>query len=188
MKKVFLLASLSISMIALAQGRRADQSGIHAQYGFIPAKNEIKAGYMGKMGYNRIIGEKGFLGKAEVFYQKNQVSYLDNQILPYQRYGINVNAGYSYEGLYPVYFNVYAGVFGAFENVNKGVKTDPLYNATIPTKVNNFTYGINGSTEVEVILARKLSFILDYTQYYDFKSKFSKSNYAIFGGIKYYVN
>lgn len=186
--KVLLLAVLSFSSVAFAQGRRENQSGVHGQFGYMFPKSEMKAGYMGKLGYNRVLGDKGFLGKAEVFYHTYEVGYIDNQILPYQKYGINVNGGYSYEGLYPVYLNAWGGVYGALENVNNGSKIDPKYSAIIPAKVSGFTFGITGSAEAEVVVARNISFILDYTQYYDFKSKFSKSNYGIFGGIKYYIN
>lgn len=58
-------------------------------------------------GYNHVFGDKGFLGKVEAFYQDTKVGYTDNQVLPYQKYGLNVSAGYSYEGLYPVFLNAY---------------------------------------------------------------------------------
>lgn len=187
-QRVLVLAMLLVGIVAFAQGRRANQSGVHGQFGYVLPKDTINSQYMAKIGYNLVIGEKGFLGKAEVFYNNYKVDYADNQILPYQKYGISASGGYSYEGLHPVYFNAYAGVYGAYENVNNGKKTDYLHNAEIPAKVNNFTFGITGSMEVEVMLMRRFSFVADYTQYYDFKSKFSKSNYGFFGGLKYYIN
>lgn len=172
-----------------AQGRRANQSGVHAQYGYVASNDSLKKGsYMAIVGYNRVLGDKGFLGKAEAFYQDTKVSYIDNQYLPYQKYGINVNVGYSYEGLYPVFLNAYFGGFGAYETVNNGNQKDPKYNAQIPAKVKGFVYGLSGSAEIEVVLARKLSLLVNYTQFYDLKSEFSKSNYAFFGGLKYYIN
>ncbi|CAA7393302.1 hypothetical protein [Chryseobacterium fistulae] len=143
---------------------------------------------MAKVGYMRVIGDKGFLGKAEAFYQDYKVNYIDGQVLPYKRYGLNVNAGYSYEGLYPVLINGWLGAYGAYETANDGNQKDPKYNAEIPTNVKGFVYGISGSGEVEVVLVRKLSLLVNYTQYYDLKSKFSKSNYAFFGGLRYYIN
>ena len=188
-RRILIILLLFVGLCYNAQGRRANQSGIHAQYGYIASNDTIKKGsFMAIAGYNHVFGDKGFLGKAEAFYQDTKVGYTDGQILPYQKYGLNVSAGYSYEGLYPVFLNAYVGAFGAYENVNDGNQKDPKYNAQIPAKVKGFVYGLAGSAEVEVVLARKLSLLVNYTQFYDLKSDFSKSNYAFFGGIKYYIN
>lgn len=189
--KFLILAVFFITISAFGQGRRANQSGIHATYGYMPvsASDSIKKeSFMAVAGYNQVIGDKGFLGKIEGFYQKTKVGYTGNQFLPYEKYGLNVSAGYSYEGLYPVFLNAYVGAFGAYEKVNDGSDMDPLYGALIPEKVKGFTYGVTGSAEIEVVLVRKLSLIANYTQFYDLKSKFSKSNYALFGGLKFYIN
>jgi len=187
--RILVLLLLFIGLYYNAQGRRANQSGIHAQYGYIASNDTIKKGsFMAIAGYNHVFGDKGFLGKVEAFYQDTKVVYTDNQVLPYQKYGLNVSAGYSYEALYPVFLNAYFGAFGAYENVNDGNQKDPKYSAQIPTKVKGFVYGLSGSAEIEVVLARRLSLLVNYTQFYDLKSEFSKSNYAFFGGIKYYIN
>lgn len=189
--KFLILTLLFATMLAYGQGRRANQSGIHASYGYMPvsASDSLKEGsFMAIAGYNQVIGNKGLLGKVEAFYQKTKVGYTGNQLLPYEKYGLNVSAGYSYEGLYPVFLNAYVGAFGAYEKANDGNQKDPLYSAQISEKVKGFTYGISGSAEIEVVLVRKLSLIGNYTQFYDLKSKFSKSNYAIFGGLKFYIN
>lgn len=188
--KFLILAILLVGISVFGQGRRADQSGIHASYGYMPISSDsLKSGsFMAIAGYNHVFGDKGFLGKVEGFYQKSKVEYTGNQYLPYEKYGLNISAGYSYEGLYPVFINAYVGVFGGYEKVNDGNEKDPLYNAVIPAKVKGFTYGISGSAELELVLVRKLSLIANYTQFYDVQSKFSKSNYAFFGGLKYYIN
>lgn len=187
-KNILIIFLLVFAIIVQAQGRRKDQSAIHAQYGYILDKDSLTGGFMAKAGYSKVFGEKGFLGKAEGFYQDYDITYLDNQILPYEKYGLNVSAGYSYEGLAPVFINAWLGAYGAYEKANNGNQKDPLYNAEIPTKVSGITYGLSGSAELEIVLVRKLSFLADYTQYYDLKSKFSKSNFAFFGGLKYYIN
>ena len=186
----YILATLffSFSTLICAQGRREKQSSIYAQYGYIPDKNEVTNGFIIKGGYNKVIGNSGLLGKIEGFYQDYKIKYRSNQILPYQKYGLAMNVGYSYEGLEPVFINVYGGAYGAYELVNDGNERDPKFNAQIPVKIKGFVYGLSGSVELEITLVRKLSFIADYTQYYDLKSKISKSNYAFFGGIKYYIN
>lgn len=186
-KTLFLLLALS-TMLANAQGRRNNQSFIYGEYGYSPEKGDLKAGYMAKAGYGRVFGNKGLLGKAEAFYQNYEVSYIDKQVLPYQKYGVNINAGFSYEGLYPVMLNIWAGGYGAYESANDGNQTDPKYNAEIPTKVKGFVYGISGSAEAEIFIVRRLSFTANYTQLYDLKSKFSKSNYALSGGLRFYIN
>lgn len=188
MKKHLLLLLVLFALMLNAQGRRDKQSAIHAQYGYVMDKDSLTGGFMAKAGYSRVMGDKGFLGKVEGFYQDYKVTYLDNQILPYQKYGLSVSAGYSYEGLSPVFINGWLGAYGAFEKANDGNQNDPKFNAAIPAKVSGITYGLTGSAEVEVMLTRKLSFLVDYTQFYDLKSKFSKSNYAFFGGLKYYIN
>ncbi|MCY1659308.1 hypothetical protein [Chryseobacterium sp. SL1] len=186
--KLLLVIFLFLSVILNAQGRRVNQSSIHAQYGYVLDKDSLTGGFMAKAGYGRVMGNKGFLGKVEGFYQSYKVEYRYNQILPYKKYGIGVYGGYSYEGLAPVFFNVYGGVYGAYEMVNDGNERDPKFNALIPAKVKGFVYGLSGSAELEIILVRKLSLVADYTQYYDLKSEFSKSNFALFGGLKYYIN
>lgn len=188
MKRILFLALILTTVLANAQGRRKDQSFIYGEYGYSPQKGDLKAGYMAKAGYGRVFGNNGFLGKAEAFYQNYEVSYIDGQILPYQKYGLNINAGYSYEGLYPVMLNVWGGAYGAYENANNGNQNDPLYNAEIPAKVKGFTYGLSGSAEAEIFLIRRMSLLMNYTQFYDLKSKFSKSNYAVFGGLRFYIN
>ncbi|WP_336691130.1 MULTISPECIES: hypothetical protein [unclassified Chryseobacterium] len=188
-RNILVVILFLIGIFVSAQGRRANQSGIHAQYGYIPTNDTLKKGsFMAIAGYNHIFGDKGLLGKIEAFYQDSKVRYTDNQILPYQKYGLNVAVGYSYEGLYPVFLNGYIGAFGAYEKANEGNQKDPLYNAQIPNNVKGITFGLSGSAEIEIVLVRKLSLITNYTQFYDLKSKFSKSNYALFGGLKFYIN
>lgn len=189
-KLILTLIILFSAIVVQAQGRRADQSSVQAGYGYMPDmidKGDTSS-FMFKAGYGQVFGDKGFLGKAEFFYSKYWVNYQKEQILPYQKYGINVQGGWSYEELSPVFLNGFAGIFGAFEQVNNGKKTDPVYNAAIPSKVKQFTYGFTGTFEVEIILVRNLNLTADYTQFYDMKSKFSKGQYAVFGGLKYYIN
>ncbi len=189
MKRSFLmLCALCLCMLLQAQGRRSGQSAVHAEYGYILDKGELTGGFMAKAGYSKVFGEKGLLGKAEAFYQDYKVNYIDEQVLPYQKYGVNVNAGYSYEGLAPIYLNGWLGGYAAYETVNNGNLRDPKYNAEFPVPVENFVFGLSGSAELEYAFARRFSLLANYTQFYDLKSDFSKSNFALFGGIKYYIN
>lgn len=178
-----------MSAIAIqAQGRKDDQSFVNAQYGHILATDKLESGFMAKVGYGQLIGKSGLMAKGELFYQDYEVDYLDGQVLPYQNYGVSAMAGYSYEGFSPVFINAYLGAFGGYETVNNGNKKDPKYNTDIPERLKGFTYGITGSAELEVMVVRNLSIVADYTQFYDLKSKFTKSNFAFFGGLKYYIN
>ncbi|RNA63937.1 hypothetical protein D1631_00050 [Chryseobacterium nematophagum] len=188
--RLLILCILFFNIALNAQGRRKTQSSIHSEYGYMNTggDSQKKGGYMAKIGYAKVIGDKGFLGKVETFYQDYKVSYIDGIVLPYQRYGLNVSAGYSYEILAPIYLNGWFGAYGAYENVNKGDKKDPKYNAEIPANVKDFVYGFSGSAEVEFMFVRKFSLLVNYTQYYDLKSSFSESNYAFFGGLRYYIN
>ena len=189
MKKILILCCAVFAIANInAQGRRANLQAIHAQYGYVTDKGDLTGGFMAKAGYSKVFAEKGFLGKAEGFYQSYDVTYYDNQVLPYEKYGLSVMAGYSYEGLAPVYLNAYLGAYAGAEKANKGDQKDPKYGTEIPQKVTGFVYGINGSVEAEVAITRRLSFVADYTQYYDLTSKFSKSNFGLFGGLKFYIN
>lgn len=186
MKKLSIILGLLFFSVASSQAIKNGQSGVHAEYGFSPSKEDLKSGYFVKAGYSRVMGEKGFLGKAEFFYQSSEVKYYNN-IMPYAKYGINVNAGYGYEGLYPVVLTAWLGVFGSLENVNKGNENYPNSSAIIPEKTNSFTYGISGSLGGEIFITNNLAFLVNYSQFYDVASKFSKSNYGIFGGLKFYI-
>lgn len=188
MKHILFALFFSLSTLVFAQGRRENQSSIHVQYGFNPSKDDLKAGKTILAGYARAFGNKGFMGKVEGFYQDFEVGYLNNQILPYKKYGLNINAGYSYEGFYPVMINAWAGGFGGYQDVNGGDKTAPITKETIQEDVKGFVYGISGSLEGEVFLTRKLSLLASYSQFYDLKSKFSKSNYGFFGGLRFYID
>lgn len=188
-KKLLLLLMVLSSTFLFSQGRRDGQSSIQAEFGYMPTtQNKYSGAYMAKIGYSRVLGEKGFMLKGDFFYQDYEVDYLDNQILPYQKFGLTANVGYSYERLYPFFFNAWLGGYGGYENVNNAKQHDNLYNNKIPTKVEGFIYGLTGSAEVEVNVTNKLSLLFNYTQYYDLKSKFSESNYGLFGGLKFRIN
>lgn len=189
MKKTFLVFTLLVGLSSLfAQGRFDGQSYIFANGGYVLERDSLSSGFMVKAGYGRVMGDMGWFGKAEAFYHDYEVKYIDGQNLPYQKYGLSVLGGYSLEQLAPIYFNFNAGGYLAYENANKGKDTDPLYNAKIPVNVKGVTYGIVGGAEIEYMFVDGLSFTIDYTQYYDLRSKFSKSNFGLFGGLKYYFN
>jgi len=193
MKKTFFFIAILIASAAFSQGRRDGQSGIHAQYGILPSMSNTKeTAFMANLGYLKVFSgnnDKGWLGKAEAFYGKYEVDYRNNQRLDYERYGVNVQAGWTYEGLRPVYFNLFAGAFAGYEKVNKGSETFQYDNSLISKKVKGFTYGLTGSAEVEyAVIQTKLSLIANYTQFVDLKSDFSKGVPVIFAGIRYYIN
>lgn len=187
MKKILISTMVLMAVSISAQGRRANQSAAQIAYGIMPDAEKAQGdSFMLKAGYSRVIGEKGFLGKAEAFYQNYGVEYIDAQILPYQKIGISAQAGWSFENLSPFFLNIYLGGFAAHETVNEGENKDLLYQAEIPEKVKGMTYGINGGVEAELILYKNISLTVDYSQYYDLKSKFSETSYAVFGGLKFY--
>lgn len=189
MKKILIISFLMMAISVYSQGRRANQNAAHLAYGLMPdAKKANQNSFMLKAGYSRVIGKKGFLGRAEVFYQKYGIEYIDKQILPYQKIGVSAQAGWSFENLSPFFLNIYLGGFAAHETVNGGENKDLLYQAEIPEKVKSMTYGINGGLEAEMTIYKNISATVEYNQFYDIKSKFSESNYGIFGGIKIYLN
>jgi len=189
MKKIFTTTLLLIGFLAFSQGRRADQNSLQASFGVMPDTEKTdQTSFMMKAGYSKVTGKKGFLGKAEIFYQKYGVGYIDSQILPYQKIGISAQAGWSFENLSPFFLNIYLGGFAAHETVNGGENKDLLYQAEIPEKVKGITYGINGGLEAELIVYKNISFTVDYNQYYDLKSNFSETSYGVLGGLKVYLN
>jgi len=172
-----------------AQGRRAGQSSLQAGYGFMPSMVDSKGdAFMLKGGYGLVFGDNGWLGRADFVYSKYSVNYTNDRIFPYEKYGINVQVGWSYEGLYPVFLNGFAGIFGAYEKINNGNTEDYISSNKIPYKMKQFTFGFSGTAEIEIMLVENLSLAFDYTQSYDVISKFSKGQYAIFGGLKFYIN
>ena len=175
---LFVLITISLQ----AQGRRKNQASIHAQYGFTNNGSMIKAGY------GKVFGDQGFLGKSEVFYQNYKVAYIDNQSLPYEKYGAGVSAGYSFERFSPFFINAWLGLYGGYEKINEGKEYDSKYHAPIPSKVKGMIYGVSGALEVEYNINRRFSIIADYSQFFDLKSEFSKSKFGIFGGLKYNLN
>jgi hypothetical protein len=67
-RNILVVILFLIGIFVSAQGRRANQSGIHAQYGYIPTNDTLKKGsFMAIAGYNHIFGDKGLLGKIEAF-------------------------------------------------------------------------------------------------------------------------
>lgn len=186
MKKTLFIVGLFTAMSVNAQGRRDGQSAIHANYGFPLGKKGNQSEMMVKAGYSRTFGDKGILGKAEFFYKTYGVSYIDSNPLPYQMYGVNVNAGYSFEKLQYVYLTAYAGLYGGFEVVNKNNPKEPTHGQTINGELRGFRYGISASAEVEVPVIRNFSIIADYTQFFNLTSKFSKAIGTVNGGVKYY--
>jgi hypothetical protein len=58
-KTALLLFAVLISFTAMAQGRRNGQSGIHAQYGFMPSMSDTKeSAFMANIGYLKVFNEK----------------------------------------------------------------------------------------------------------------------------------
>lgn len=186
-KKILIgIVLLSATTAGMAQGRIEGQNSFHGQFGFMPTElGNDKFGFMAKAGYGRVLGSAGFMGKVELFYGQYQVKYKDDVMLPYNRFGIEIMPGYSYEKLYPLMINGYLGVFGNYETVNNGSHGLKDNTGVIVEKVESFNTGIAGSIELELWVLKNFSVLLDFTQYYDFTSKFSIGKYAFFGGIKY---
>lgn len=190
MKRKLITAVMLILVSAnlFAQGRIAEQYFINGAYGYVMERDGIDAGSMGKISVGKLFGDYYWLGKAEISYQDYDVFYSDNQILPYNKYTLSIYGGYSYEDMAPVYLNAWLGGYVGKEEFNKGNEMEPKYDTKIPTNVKGITYGVTGSAEVEVMVLDGFSLTVDYTQYYDFRSKFSKANFGLFGGLRYYIN
>lgn len=187
--KFLMISSLFLfSLLVYGQGRSNGQYVVNAQYGFVPSSGDKTGQFMIDVGVSKIIGDKGFFAKIETIYANYKVDYTESVLLDYNKYIINFNGGYSIETLYPVFINFNAGAFIGYEKANKGKRKDPYFGATIPKKTKGFVYGLSGTAEAEVMIVNNISFLVNYSQFIDFKSDFSKSNYAIFAGLKYYIN
>ena len=99
MKKIISLGVLFIGALSFTQERIDGQSAVQAQFGYIPSTGDFSDGKIIRLEYDRVMDNKGWLGKAGIFYKDYEVGYTHNQILPYKKIGINVVAGYTYEGL-----------------------------------------------------------------------------------------
>lgn len=187
MKKLLILFLIVAGAgMVQAQGRVDGQNSFHAQFGFLPTEaNNQSLAYMVKGGYSKLFGSKGFMGKADLNFANYEVSYRDNLRLPYQRINIAITPGYSYEGLFPLMINGFVGFYGAYEIVNNNNSTISGTNVRVPEKINSFNTGFVGTAELELSITPWLSAVVDFTQYYDITSKFSKGKYAIYGGFKF---
>lgn len=175
-----------VAFTANAQGRVDGQNSVYAGFGFMPTQiNNSTFAYRVKAGYVKLIGNSGFIAKADLGYSSYEVAYRDNLRLPFQRIHIDVMPGYSYEGLFPVMLNGFIGFYGAYEIINNGSRAIKNYSGEIPENINSFTTGFVGTAEIEVSIYQWLSVVVDFTQYYDLASKFSKGKYAIYGGLKF---
>lgn len=175
-----------VAFTANAQGRVDGQNSVYAGFGFMPTQiNNSTFAYQLKAGYVKIFGSSGLIGKADLNFATYEVAYRDNLRLPYQRINIAVMPGYSYEGWFPLMINGFVGFYGAYEIVNNNNRTISGTNGQIPEKINSFTTGFAGTAEIEVSISQWLSVVVDFTQYYDITSKFSKGKYAFYGGFKF---
>lgn len=195
MKRIFILFALGIASFSLYGQRSDGVMAIQLHYGisegrgqqnnFFGLFNEPKAS-MGGIGLSYTVGNKGFLVDANLFFQDYYVDK-DKFNLPYQLYGINLQGGWSYENLEFMYINLKAGGFIGIEKVNNGEKTG-AYGIPLKNSVENFTYGVILTPEIEVKLYRNLFLTLQGNQYWNIGSKYANLKFSTELGLKYYIN
>lgn len=185
--KIKILGVLLFAFAAtgMAQGRVDGRSSIYADFGIIPKHTGNNFAFSAKVGHTIGISSEGFLGKIGLGYSNYGVGYLSDTSIPFQRIHLDVMPGYSYVGLHPLTINGYLGAYGAVEIVNNDSRQVKDRAENIVEAMTNFTVGFAGTLELELSIFDKLSVIADITQYYDINSKFSKAQYAVYGGIKY---
>lgn len=191
----FLLFTLVIASISLYGQRRDGVVAIHLHYGLTEGKgqvsnffgffNEPKAS-MGGVGLSYILGNKGFLVDTNLFFQDYYVDK-DKLNLPYQLYGLNLQGGWSYEKIRFMYINLKAGGFIGLEKINNGEKNG-AYGIPLKNPVENFTYGVVLTPEVEIKLYRNLFLTLQGNQYWNIGSKYANLKFSTELGLKYYLN
>lgn len=194
MRKIIFIMVLLFSIGGYAQ-RRDGIMAIQLHYGISEGKgqmnkffglfNEPKAS-MGGVGLSYIAGNKGFLVDANLFFQDY---YVDKEKLnlPYQLYGINLQGGWSYEKLEFIYINLKAGGFIGLEKINNGEKLG-IYGIPLKNSVENFTYGMVFTPEIEIALYRNLFLIVQGNQYWNVGSKYANLKFSTELGLKYYLN
>lgn len=172
-----------------AQNRYRDQN-ISAGIGGITGKN----GFFVSIGYQRIIGFRGWSFKGDAIYS-SQYTKIKNNIpleskLPLEHYMILPSALLTFDewGLDPLYLSVYGGGMFGYEILNKNKKVLENSNLEATNIKNSFIYGASLGAMVEYELSRQLVFSVDGRQLYRMGSQAGQFTFYIGGGIRYYIN
>lgn len=195
MKKLLLLALTFISIGTFAQ-RQDKGLAIQGRFGIMEGQGQMNSFFgafpKGKatsfsLGVGMPIGTKGFITEANIFFHDFTIPYKEiEKDLTRHFYGANLLAGWSYTDIQPLYLNLKAGGFAGFELVNNGNNHIEELGAKFPNDTKGFNYGVVISPEVEVILARKITATLTYSQYINLNSQWNKQQYSLELGLKYY--
>lgn len=187
MKKVLVVLGLFLFCIISSYGqRRAGGYALKTSVGIMRGKGEIlqEIGSTASLGMSHIIGNSHFLVDVDFVLKDFSTEYQEQNL--YNRfYGMKLQGAYTIENLEPLYINFKVGGFAGFEQVNKGKLTENVYGIALPHPVDNFVYGVVASPEIEIILLRKLNFIVNYSQYFGISSKYTDLYYSVEAGIKY---
>ena len=187
MKIKLLVGVLLLSIGSFAQ-RKNDGWAIQSHYGIMEGKGQMSNyASTASIGVNFFPGSRGYLVESNLMIHDYFVDK-DNLNLPYKLYGLNVMGGWSYENLSPFFLNLKAGAFVGIERINNGKDRDNLYGILLPIDVTKFTYGAVISPEAEIVIWKRLTGLLCFSQYWNIKSEVSEWKYSVELGIKWYLN
>ena len=187
-KKFILWVFLSLPIIIF--GQRYDNSvALQAKFGIMKGEGQIvkNLATTGQIGVQWFFGQKGYFLEGNAIMQDFSIDYEEiKATIPYRMYGVNIMTGWSYEELNPVFFNIKAGGFAGYYIVNKRVDKDSVYMTTFVNSVRGISYGVVASAETEIVIWRKLTGVVSFSQYYYPMDKWIRWQYALEGGLKWY--
>lgn len=172
-----------------SQNRYRDQN-IGAGIGGITGKD----GYFISVGYQRIIGFKGWSFKADAIYA-SQFAKIKNDIpleskLPMEHFMLLPSALITFDqwGLDPFYLSLYGGAMIGYEVLNKNKKV--LANSQLESEnINNsMIYGVSLGSMLEYEISRQFVIDIEGRQLYRYGSKAGQFTFYVGGGLRYYIN
>lgn len=191
MKKQILVWVTFFCIIIASAQRNENTIAVQAKYGITKSTDGTVQGSIAtSLGVQIFKGKKGFFFEANTIYQNFRFRYY-NQIedkIPYQIYGLNAMAGYSYENLEYLFVNLKLGGFAGYYIANHGYEREQTYQTVLPNPVKGITYGAVGVAELEKVFWKNLAGVVSYSQYYYPKDKWIRWQYAIEIGVKWYFN
>lgn len=188
MKKVIFLMFLSLPVFVF--GQRYDNSiSVQAKFGIMKGEGQYlkDLASTGQVGVQYFFGGKGYFLEANALMQDFTIDYEEiKQKIPYQLYGLNAMFGWSFEDFNPFFLNVKVGGFAGYYTANKGIDKEMMYNTTFVNEVRGVTYGGVASAEAEIVIWKKLTGVVSFSQYFYPMDKWIRWQYGLEAGFKWY--
>lgn len=183
MKKIYVLASLLVSLTTFAQGHFGGQKSIGISYLGVDKGHGANINYQGLVGTNYL----GYRVDLDYFNKNHNITVLDHTFKThFERYTIGSALVYSFEdfNFYPLYLQAYIGGMLGQEKINKGrseIETIPY------SKPRENIFGGYVGVELEVAFNRRFSLIINAKETFT-NSEVKKTMFNYNVGFKYILN